>query len=870
MKNRFRATSSALLSAALLLFLATGVSRPLLAQAAASAQDTGQSASASLATSQGPGPLTPAIEQKVDAMIHKLTLQQKITLIAGIDHMFTHAEPSIGLPRLKMSDGPVGVRVWGPSTAYAAGIGLAASWDTTLADNVGVALGRDSRARGVHFLLGPAVDIYRLPVNGRNFEYFGEDPYLAGQIAAHYILGVQSQGVVATVKHFAANNSEYDRLRTNAIVGERALREMYLPAFEAAVKEGHVGAVMDSYNLLNGEHSTQNKFLNIEVLRKDWGFNGIVMSDWGGTHSTVAAANAGLDLEMPSDEYFNEKDLMPAIQSGKVSEATIDTKVRHILQTALRFNFLNRPQLELNIPKYDQQNQAVALQSAEESAVLLKNEGNLLPLDRNAVHTLAVIGPNAYPAEASGGGSAHVTAIDPVSFMTGLSDALYPKTKVTWNSGVVSPEEVFKNTHWCVDKACKEQGLLRGEYVLSAGGERLVSGVDKTIDHIHGSWMLEQTKSKRRMEWHGYFVPKTSGDYIVVLGASDQGQMSDLSLQFDLKLNGKPVIEGDTQKGGLLQSKTVTLQAGQPVLVSFNYFLGVDDTGGPSLGIIAASKVVDPEAIQLAKAANDVVLAVGFNHDLESESFDRTYTLPFGQVQLIQAITAANPHTIVVLTAGGSVATEKWLDRVPVLLQTWYGGSQAGNALTKILFGDVNPSGKLPISWAKRIQDNPAYNYYYEHPGSRDVKYDDGIFQGYRYYETSAVKPLFPFGFGLSYTTFSFSNLSVSPESASPNGPITVGFDVKNTGQRAGAEVAQIYVGDPSATVKRPRMELKGFSRVLLQPGQTRHVTVSLDKRSLAYWDVNTHGWKVDPGKFIAYVGDSAESVPLQKSFTVQ
>jgi beta-glucosidase len=635
------------------------------------------------------------------------------------------------------------------------------------------------------------------------------------------------------------------------------------------VKEGHTGAVMDSYNLINGEHATQNKFLNIQVLRKDWGFNGIVMSDWGATHSTVDAANGGMDLEMPDGEYFNEKDLMAAIKSGKVTEATIDTKVQHILQTALRFGFFDRPQLDLNIPKYDHQSQAVALQSAEESAVLLKNENHLLPLDRAAVHSLAVLGPNAYPAVASAGGSAHVTAIDPVSFMTGLSNALYPKTKVYWNSGLMPVEDVFKSTHWCADPGCQVVGLHRGEYITSTDGERLASTVDKTVINNGGSWLFKQTKSAKKLEWYGYFVPKTSGDYILVV-SSGGGRYNGHRDHYEVKVGGKPAMSGNGQQGGSIQSATITLQAGKPVLVVFNYFLAKDSTGAPSLGIVAADKVVDPEAIQLAKMADDVVLCVGFDKDTESEGFDRTYDLPFGQEQLIQAITAANPRTIVVLTAGGAVATQKWLNQVPVLLQTWYGGSEGGTALAKLLFGQIDPSGKLPISWAKTIQDNPAYDYYYEKPGSRDVKYDDGIFQGYRYYETSAVKPLFPFGFGMSYTTFAFSNLSVSPMSASPNGPITVGFDVKNTGRVAGAEVAQVYVGDPSATVKRPKMELKGFSRVMLQPGQTRHVTVKLDKRSLAFWDVNTHGWKVDPGKFVVYVGDAVENVPLQKSFSVQ
>ena len=719
-------------------------------------------------------------------------------------------------------------------------------------------LGKDAQARGVIFCAGR--EHHRAPMNGRNFEYFGEDPYLAGQIAVGYIDGVQSQGVSATVKHFALNNAEYDRHNQNSEADERTLREIYLPAFEAAVKEGHVGAVMDSYNLVNGEHSTQNQFLNIEVLRKDWGFRGIVMSDWGATYDGIAAANNGLDLEMPSAKFMTVTTLLPAIKDGRVPETVVDEKVRRILRTALQFGFLDRDQAGLNIPLYNPQGSSVALESAEEGAVLLKNEGNLLPLDRHAIHSIAVLGPDAYPAVPGGGGSSHVEAFAPVSFLTGLSDALYPGTKVYWNSGIQSPEDIFKNSKWCIDPDCRHPGLFRGEYVLSAD-ERLFSMVDATVDHTAASWMSEQTKTPRRMEWLGYFLPKTSGLYRLATG----GGGSD---RYELWVDGKQVLAEEHNHGPAL-SAPFSLQEGKAVRVRFNYFPGRQGNTA-SLGIVTEDQLVKPEAIQMARMSDVVILSVGFSPTTESEGFDRTYQLPFGQEALIQAVSAANPHTIVVLTSGGSVATRDWIDRIPVLIETWYAGQQAGNALLKILDGDVNPSGKLPISWEKKIEDNPAYDNYYEPPGTRDVKYFEGIFLGYRYYQTSQVKPLFPFGFGLSYTSFAFSNLSVLPESDSPQDPITVAFDVKNTGSRAGAEIAQIYVGDPSATVRRPEMELKGFSRVILAPGEVQHVTVTLNKRSLAYWDVKTRVWKVEPGRFIVYVGDSSAHVPLQKSFTVQ
>lgn len=815
----------------------------------------------SAANTQAPTAITPAMEQKVDAMVHKLSLQQKIELIGGEDSMFIRSEPSIGFPRLKMSDGPMGVRTWGPSTAYAAGIGLAASWDTALAEKIGVGLGEDARARGVNFLLGPGVNIYRAPMNGRNFEYFGEDPYLSSHIAVNYILGVQSQGVSATVKHFAGNNSEYDRHNGNSIIEERALREIYLPAFKAAVQQGHVGAVMDSYNLLNGDHATQNKFLNIDLLRKEWGFRGLLMSDWAATYDGIAAANNGLDLEMPSGRFMNTKTLLPAVQSGQVKEAVIDQKVRRILRTAMQFGFLDRDQTDLNVPLFNQNGNAIALQAAEEGAVLLKNDGNLLPLHKDSIHTIAVIGPDAYPAVPGAGGSADVTAFAPVSFMTGLSDALYPAIKVYWNAGIPTPADIFRSSKWCVDAQCQHTGLQRKEYVDSTNAP-LVTGEDRVVANAMGRQFGAHAKTLRRVEWNAYFVPKTSGVYRFVAAAIGQDR-------YKLTVNGNQVLDESLYEGQAPKSAAVTLEAGKPAQVQFVYF-PVRDGNTAGLGVIAEDKLINSDAVRLAKMADVVVLSVGYSPQTESEGFDRTYQLPFGQQMLIRAITTANPRTIVNITSGGSVATSGWIDQVPAVLENWYGGQQAGNALEKILFGEVNPSGKLPISWEKTIQDDPAYKNYYQQPGTKDVKYAEGIFVGYRYYDKSKVKPLFPFGFGISYTTFAFSNLSVSPDSASSAGPITVAFDVKNTGPVAGAEVAQVYIGDPSATAARPEKELKGFSRVMLAPGEVRHVTATLDKQSLAYWDVKTHAWKVDPGKFLVYVGDSSVNVPLQKSFTVQ
>jgi beta-glucosidase len=804
------------------------------------------------------------INRQVDTMITKLNLEQKIELLGvGQDGSFFRAMPILGLPSLKMSDASMGVRTWGPSIAYAAGIGLAASWDVNLARKIGVSQGRDSRGRGVHILLGPGVNIYRMPMDGRNFEFMGEDPYLAGQLAAQYILGVQSQSVVAMVKHYVANNLEYDRHNENSMIDERTMREIYLPAFEAAVKDGRVGSVMDSYNLVNGEHSTQNKFLNVEVLRKEWGFRGILMSDYGATYNGVAAANAGLDVEDPV-RYMGAKTLLPAIKSGKVSMATINEKVRHLLYVAVKFGFINHDQTDLHIPLYSRRSLAVALQSARESMVLLKNEDNLLPLDMDHVHTVAVIGPDSYPAVASAGGSAHVTAIDPVSFMTGLSDAYSPGTKVYWNRGVKDLPTIFEASHFSVDPdgnhlGLKREAFLNGSFRGSPLSERTVD----FVDHWSGDQWSLPSPIKHAYRYWGYYTPKVSGPERFITAAVGGDA-------YRLYVNGKLVLKQTPHEGQVPHYVDINLPAGRPASVRFDYLPETDQVRA-GLGVLPPSQMLEPNVRKVAAMVDVVVLCVGFNPRTEGEGHDRTYTLPPGQVELIKAVAAANPHTIVVLTAGGSVATSGWLDRVPVFLQTWYGGSEAGRALAEVLAGKVDPSGKLPITWWKRVQDNPAYKNYYEEPGTHDVKYREGIFLGYRAYgRPGQPAPLFPFGYGLSYTRFAFSHLSVTPKEASPDGPITVRFEVQNVGNRAGAEVAEVYVGDPSATVPMPQKQLKGFERVMLKPGQSKEVSVTLNRRSLAYWSVKSHGWRVDPGKFVAYVGDSSEHVPLQANFTVE
>ena len=676
---------------------------------------------------QAPVPDSPAIEAQAHALLSKLSLEQKIELLGGINSMYTRPMSVVDLPRFKMSDASVGVRTWGPTTAYASGVSLAASWDTDLARKLGEGLGRDARARNVNFLLGPGVNIARSPINGRNFEYLSEDPYLNASMVVPFIEGVQSQGVIATVKHYALNDQEYNRHNGSADVDERTMREIYLPAFEAAVTKAHVDAVMNSYNLVNGVHATQNDFLNLEVLKGEWGFQGVLMSDWDATYDGVAACNNGLDLEMPSPKFMNTKNLVPAVEAGQVKESTVDEHVLRLLRDELRYGFTTRPQFDPADSTYSVADRPLALEEALESITLLKNEGKILPLDASKIKNIAIIGPNVYPAVTGGGGSSHATPFEPVSILTGIAGLLGPRAQVFYSPAMP---------------------------------------------------------------------------------------------------------DSDDEKKAVAQ-------------------------------------------------ADVVVVAVGFDAKTEGEGHDRTFTLPAGQDALVEQVIAANPRAIVLLTGGGGMDVSRWVDKVPALLHLYYPGQEGGTAVAQILFGQHDPEGKLPVSFDRSWESSPSSKWYYGDPKNNTtlnttgedgkpkdytiehIQYGDKLMVGYRYWTTTGRYPLFPFGYGLSYTTFKFSKLE-APASAASGSTVSVRFDVTNTGNAAGAEVAELYVSDPSAQVDRPERELKGFAKVRLAPGETRHVTLTLDARAFSYWDTPAQKWIIDPGKFIVRVGDSSENTPLR------
>jgi beta-glucosidase len=817
-------------------------------------------------------------EKKIDDLISKLTLEEKIKMLSGSSMMASAGVARLGIPSFRMSDGPVGAHVPPPSTAYAAGIGLAASWDRQLATRVGAEIGRDARSRGASYLLGPGVNIYRSPLNGRNYEYFGEDPFLAGETAVGYIMGVQSEGVSATVKHFAANNSEYFRFTSDSVVSERALREIYLPAFEAAVKEAHVGSIMDSYNLINGEHATANYHLNVEIAKQQWGFDGLMMSDWTATHDGIAAANGGLDLEMPFGTYMNEKTLLPAVKEGKVKEAVIDDKIRRLLRVAYRFGWMTQDPLDESIPRYNQQGRQAALEGAREGIVLLKNRDNLLPLDSSKVRTIAVIGPDAFPAIPTAGGSGLVPTFGDVSPLKGISDRLATTANVLYDRGIPKLSVLAMRSGFSVAADKSVSGLTtetfdnpkfagkpiatRTEPTANVGTSMLgnpdMMEMINTITAEQMTAIMNGSGPPRFDRWTGYYFARAPGNFVVFV--ENQGK-------YLLTVDGQAAIDhSEIPKSAVAQTRMALTPGPHKVVLEV---LSPPQFGEAviKIGIVQEGTFVSQSAIDIAKQVDAVIVAVGYNADIETEGADREFRLPPGQDELIEKIVEANPKTIVTVTAGGAVDASKWIDKVAALLHNWYPGEEGGTALAEVLFGDVNPSGRLPISWERSLADNPSYAYYYPTPGTLTIPYKDEIFVGYRGYEHNGTAPLFPFGFGLSYTTFKYSGLQISPGSG--QGAYEVGFDVTNAGSRAGADVAQVYIGEDHPKVPRPPQELKGYARVNLAPGETRHVTVPLDARSFTWYDEKAAAWHADAGSFTVHVSRSSADPQLKGTITL-
>jgi beta-glucosidase len=701
------------------------------------------------------------VEKRIDDLLSRMTLEEKVTLVHA-DSLFTTAGIArLGIPKLGMDDGPLGVReelgenfkVLGRAddfaTAMPATLGLAATWNGNLAQAYGAVIGQEAKQRGKNIMLGPSLCIMRTPLCGRNFEYMGEDPWLTARIGVNYVIGEQAQGVASCAKHFAANSQEFERNTINETIDERTLHEIYLPAFRATVQEGGVLAIMGAYNQVNGQFCCENHFLLDDILKTEWGFKGVVISDWNAVHHTELAAINGMDIEMGTQtnyaSYFLAAPFLAELRSGTIPVSVLDDKVRRHLYVMFKLNLIHDPLLPVvanaapQTPLSTPEHQEIARKVAEESFVLLKNN-DLLPLNLSRIKTIAVIGGNATAKFSNEGGSAVTKPPYEITALAGISNYPGCQAKIIYAEGY----HPFTNSSW-----------------------------------------------------------------------------------------RKPPSKAATENS-------------DPKLIA--------------------------EAVAAAKSADVVVYIGGLNHSVgfDSESADRRdLQLPSGQDELLKQIVGANPKTIVVLYGGGPVEMDQaWLSQVPCLLYAWYPGMEGGNALARVLFGDVNPSGKLPCTFPKKLTDSPAHalNAY---PGTNGVVvYKEGLLVGYRWFDTKNIEPLFPFGFGLSYTTFKYSGLNLvkCPDASSA---VTVQFELANTGACAGAEVAEVYVQPENHGVFRPLKELKGFKKIFLQPGQKQSVAITLGQSAFSYYDPDTKNWVAEKGSYKILVGGSSRDLPLDGGFNL-
>jgi beta-glucosidase len=803
----------------------------------------------------------PARERAAD-LASRLTLEEKVKLLGGLDGMRANGLPRFGIGPVNLVNGPNGVGDK-PGTAFPVGVAMAASWNEKLINEIGIAIGEEARAKKADILLGPCVNIHRNPLGGRNFESYSEDPFLTGRMGVNFINGVQSLRVATSLKHYALNNQETSRSSYDAEVDERTLREIYLSAFETIIKETQPMTVMAAYNIFRGKHCTENKYLLTDILRDEWGFDGFVMSDWDATHSTIAAAKAGLDLEMPgSPKFFTEKKLIKAVKEGKLTEAEIDKKVINILSVYFRMGLFDDkntlPKGELNTPAH----QKLAARAAREAIVLLKNENNILPLNKNKIKTIAVIGPNANVNRVGGGGSSEVKPFYSVSPLEGLKNKLRGDVKILYCEGAdIKPKElpVIGSEYLIPPNAKKGEHGLKAEFFNNSNmtGEPVVTRIDKNIDF---NWGQKSPDEKIRVDrfsarWTGKLIAPKTGRIKIGVRSNDGSY---------LYINGKLLINNWGMHGPLLRTTEIDVVKGKEYDIKVEFSeIGNNAEVALEWDLDIQKETFDPKAVEIAKKADAVIVFAGLSPRYESEGYDReSMDMPGAQDELIKAVAKANKNTIVVINSGTPVTMKQWINSTPAVVQAWYLGQEPGNAISDVLFGDYTPSGRLPVTFPVNYEDYPGYPYYNREKDK--AVFAEGLFVGYRYYDSKNIRPLFPFGHGLSYTTFEYSDAAVT---RNDDGTVDVSLKVKNSGKREGSEVVQLYLHDVRSSVERPFKELKGFSKVMLKPGETKNITIRLDKRAFSFYDVSSKKWVAEPGEFDVLLGSSSRDIKLTKRF---
>lgn len=807
-------------------------------------------------------------DQQVEDLLSQMTLREKISLLAGKDVWSTVPIDRLGIPSITMTDGPHGVRapaeagrISNPTTCFPTGVSMAASWNTELVSQVGQAIAEETRAMNCDIILGPCVNIVREPRAGRNFEAYSEDPFLAGKTAVVFINGVQSRKIGTSIKHYAANNYEIERGRASSEVDERTLREIYLAQFEMAVKEAQPWTVMCSYNRINGVYASQNDYLLNKILKDEWGFEGLVVSDWGANHTIFSSVGGGLDLEMPGPAKYFGRLLGEAINNWQIDETKVTEAARRVLRIVLKSGRMDGTTSKGAVNTTE--HQKLARQLAEEAITLLKNEGDVLPINPAKIKTIAVIGPNAAEAVIEGGGSSHVEPFNRVIPLEALKARLGKKVTIEYEQGCdnyIEPPAIPLS--WLTD-ADGHPGM-KAEIFRNDEFTGAPEGLQVHMRPEYWWWVGPADKPENdhfATRWTGVMKVPTSGKYQFQLGHTDQVRAY---------LDNELFIESNAPLSEPMEGSFTTASVERDLVAGQAYNLRIEHTKYPGQVFVyyklAASIQYeggeDPRparAIELAKNADLVLFFAGYPEGYESEGRDRPdMEISGGQNNLIAAVARANPKTVVILNAGAPV-TMPWLDKVAGLVEAYYPGQENGNAIVNVLLGKANPSGKLPVTFPKRLEDNPAYiNAAY--PGCREVFYGEGIFVGYRYYDQKAIEPLFPFGFGLSYTTFEYSKFK-APKKVSLGQPVEVSVAITNTGRVAGKEIVQLYVADPHSSLPRPPKELKGFAKVELQPGESQVVTFTLDQRALSFYDPHKKQWVAEPGEFEILIGASSRDI---------
>ena len=832
-----------------------------------------------------------SVDERVESLLKELSLEEKAGFMSGETMWYLQEIPRLGIPKLQVTDCGHGVTVIlddnddysGCATSMPTAVGQAATWDRALIEKMGGALGRETRATGSGVLLAPMVNLHRLPIGGRNYECYSEDPYLTGTLAAAFIDGVQGQGTGTVIKAVTANNQQHEQDALAAQMSERVLHELYLEQFRIAVNQSDPWGIMTAYNgiaipsINDGKplQTSESCYMIEDVIKGDWNYQGFVVSDWRAVVSSKSIT-AGVDIEMPGPGRFMDiKDMMQAIKDGLITEEGINESATRYLRSIVKTGILDIPRIELPSEHDTPRHHKIAREVAEGSIVLLKNKNNILPLDKNKIKNIGVFGPNAEEARLGGGGSASVSACRTVSPLKGLKAVFGEKTKISFieGAGISGNLPVIGGDNfWIEDENGKLIHGLNAEYFdgMNLEGEVQCSRIDDKIDYSWG-WAApceDVIKNSFSARWIGKIKAPETGMYKIGVSGTEAG--------IRLYIDGKKVIDawGDPENeitearfNSINKNVEIFMKEGSYHDITVEFHRKMNRNTVRLEWAIPSKKSPIIDAVKLAKQSEVAIVFAGLSNLIEGGNNDKgedgvgDMSLPGSQDDLIAAVAKANPNTIVVLV-NGTPLEMPWINDVAAVVEACYPGQEGGDAIANILSGAVNPSGKLPDTFGKKLEDYLSMKYY---PGDVEkgiVEYGEGLKVGYRQFEADGIEPLFPFGFGLSYTTFELGNLKVDKKGNN----VTVSVDVTNTGEIAGAEVAQVYVSDIEASVFRPKKELKGFEKVMLNPGETKTVTVELDKFSFSFYSEKEHAWVLEPGEFKILVGNSSANITLEET----